>query len=151
MLYIKKSTLPGAGKGLFADRFIKKGTRIVEYTGDIITWKEYDKRAQKNHYRYLFYIDKNHCIDAYRHPEALARYANDARGAGKLAKVSNNSMYDVIGKKCYITAFRNIAPHSEILVGYGAGYWRDIQYNHRMEKLERRKKEKLKEKIKTKR
>ena len=31
--------LPGAGKGLFTDKPIKRGTRIVEYTGDIITYK----------------------------------------------------------------------------------------------------------------
>jgi hypothetical protein len=30
-LRIKRSLLPGAGKGLFTTKFIPKGTRIVEY------------------------------------------------------------------------------------------------------------------------
>ena len=144
MLYVKKSTLPGSGKGLFTDKFIKKGKRIVEYTGDIITYDEYDERVQKNHYGYLFYINKNRCIDAYGHPEALARYANDAKGIGIKKGVSNNSTYKIVGNKCYIYSFRNIAAHSEILVGYGAEYWRDIKYNQRLEAREKRKRKKLK-------
>ena len=39
---VKKSILPGAGKGLFAKEMIPKGTRIVEYKGEITTWKEVD-------------------------------------------------------------------------------------------------------------
>jgi hypothetical protein len=32
-LYLKKSHLPGAGKGLFTRKAIAKGSRICEYTG----------------------------------------------------------------------------------------------------------------------
>lgn len=140
MLYTKKSTLPHAGKGLFTDKFIKRGTRIVEYTGDIISYDEYDERVQKNHYGYLFYINKNRCIDAYGHPEALARYANDAKGMNKKKGVNNNSSYKIVGNKCYIYSFKNIPAHSEIFVGYGVSYWRDIKYNKRVEARERREK-----------
>jgi hypothetical protein len=140
MLYISKSKLPGAGKGLFTDTPIKKGTRIVEYTGDIITYKEYDERVQKNRYGYLFYINKNRCIDAYSHKEALARYANDAKGIGQKKGLSNNSKYEVIGNRCYIVAYRNIPAGGEILVGYGADYWRDIRYNRNLEKRRKKKK-----------
>ncbi|HKR06855.1 MAG TPA: SET domain-containing protein [Bacteroidia bacterium] len=144
MLYVKKSSLPHAGKGLFTDKFIKKGTRIVEYTGDIISYKEYDERVQKNRYGYLFYINKNRCIDAYNHPEALARYANDAKGIKTQKGLLNNSSYKIVGNKCYIYSFKNIPPYSEILVGYGAEYWSDIKYNRRLEASEKR--EKLKKK-----
>jgi|SRR6185436_7385036 len=144
MLYIKKSSLPHSGKGLFTDKFIKRGTRIVEYTGDIISYNEYDERVQKNHYGYLFYINKNRCIDAYNHPEALARYANDAKGSNKKKGINNNSAYKIVGNKCYIYSFKNIPEHAEILVGYGAGYWRDIKYNKRLEAREKRKKLKKK-------
>ncbi|PZR24775.1 MAG: SET domain-containing protein-lysine N-methyltransferase, partial [Azospira oryzae] len=44
-LYVKKSTLPGAGKGLFTKVFIPKGTRIIEYKGEVLTWKEVEKMA----------------------------------------------------------------------------------------------------------
>lgn len=36
-LYVKRSLLPGAGRGLFTKVPIKKGTRIVEYKGEIMT------------------------------------------------------------------------------------------------------------------
>lgn len=140
MLYISKSTLPGAGKGLFTDKPIKRGTRIVEYTGDIITYKEYDERVQKDRYGYLFYINKNLCIDAYDHKEALARYANDAKGIGQKKGVNNNSKYEIIGNRCYIVSYRNIPAGGEILVGYGADYWRDIRYNRKLEKSRKKKK-----------
>lgn len=139
MLYIKKSTLPGAGKGLFTDKPIKKGTRIVEYTGDIITYKEYEERVQKNRYGYLFYINKNRCIDAYNHKDALARYANDAKGLSRKKGISNNSKYEVIGNRCFIVAYRDIPAGGEILVGYGAEYWRDIRYNLKLEKKKKKK------------
>lgn len=133
--------MPRARKGLFTDKFIKKGSRIVEYTGDIITYKEYDERVQKDHYGYLFYINKNYCIDAYRHPEALARYANDAKGINKKKGVTNNAMYEIVEKKCFIVALKNIQPSEEILVGYGIEYWRDIIYNKRLEAREKRKRQ----------
>ena len=41
-LVIKKSTIPGAGKGLYTKKPIKKGNRIVEYKGKVSTWKEVD-------------------------------------------------------------------------------------------------------------
>jgi len=44
-MVIKKSSLPGAGKGLFTTVFIPKGTRIVEYKGQIVSWKEVEKMA----------------------------------------------------------------------------------------------------------
>jgi SET domain-containing protein len=142
MLYVKKSTLPSAGKGLFTDEFIKKGKRIVEYTGEIISFKEYDERVQKNQYGYLFYINKNRCIDAWNHPEALARYANDAKGIKTKKGLLNNSTYKIIGNKCFIYSFKNIQPGAEILVGYGAEYWRDIRYNRQLEARNKRRKEK---------
>lgn len=134
MLYIEKSLLPGAGKGLFTSKPIKKGKRIVEYTGDIITYKEYGERTQKNRYGYLLYINQYRCIDAFDHPEALARYANDANGLVKVKGLFNNSTYEIIGNRGYIVAFRNIPAHSEIFVGYGKNYWEDIKYNMRLRK-----------------
>ena len=54
-LVVKKSTLPGAGKGLFTKKLIPRGTRIAEYKGKITTWKEVDHRDGLN--AYIFYIN----------------------------------------------------------------------------------------------
>ncbi len=131
-IYVKKSTLPGAGKGLFTKVFIPKGTRIVEYKGEILTWKEVGKMAEDRN-GYVFYVNSKHVIDAWNHKNALARYANDARGITRIEGVRSNSEYIVYKKRCYITATRDIPAGSEIFVEYGAEYWQVIRYNIRLE------------------
>ena len=71
-LVVRKSRLPGAGKGLFTTKPIGEGTRIIEYRGEIIAWKEYEKRVKENKDGYLFFINRNHCIDAYPTPQYKA-------------------------------------------------------------------------------
>ena len=77
-LYVRRSTLKGAGMGLFTSKPIAKGTKIVEYKGRITTWKEVDDRNGLN--GYIYYVNRNHVIDAWTYKAALARYANDAMG-----------------------------------------------------------------------
>jgi hypothetical protein len=64
-LTVKTSQLPNSGKGLFTTTAIKKGTRIIEYLGEIIDWKEYEKRVERDEDGYLFFINKKVCIDAW--------------------------------------------------------------------------------------
>lgn len=137
-IYVKKSTLPGAGKGLFTKVFIPKGTRIVEYKGEILTWKEVGKMAEDRN-GYVFYVNSKHVIDAWNHKNALARYANDARGITRIEGVRSNSEYIVHRKRCYITATRDIPAGSEIFVEYGAEYWQVIRYNIRLEQTRKAK------------
>ena len=55
------------GRGVFATRYIRKGTRIVEYTGERITNKESDRRyddtKMKRHHTFLFTLDSKTVID----------------------------------------------------------------------------------------
>ena len=143
-LLVKKSSLPNAGKGLFVKRDVKKGERIVEYLGEIITEKELDKRAEKDIYGYAFYINRNRCIDAYYTPEALARYANDASGLVKVKGLSNNACYEIWKNRGWITAEKDIKAGSEIFVSYGKEYWKDMRYNYKLdqERLAEKKKAK---------
>jgi SET domain-containing protein len=76
-LYVKRSTIPDSGKGLFTRKFIPKGTRIVEYKGKITKWKDVVDEDGKN--GYIFYVNRNHVINALPTKKAFARYANDAR------------------------------------------------------------------------
>lgn len=137
-MVIKKSTLPGAGKGLFTKVFIPKGTRMVEYKGEIVTWKEVEKMADDRN-GYVFFFNNRYCIDAWKTKKGIAHYANDARGLVRVKGLTNNSEYVTEGKRCYIEATKDIPAGSEILVGYGAEYWQVIRYNLR---LEQRNKEK---------
>jgi uncharacterized protein len=130
-LRVKKSGLPGSGKGLFTKVFIPKGTRIIEYKGTITTWKEVDHDEGKN--GYIFYVKRNYVINAAPHPDALARYANDARGFTRVKGIVNNSEYETVGSRIYITAKRDIPAGSEILVEYGKEYWETLRYNLELE------------------
>jgi SET domain-containing protein len=136
-LRIKRSTLPGAGKGLFTTRFIPKGTRIVEYKGKISRWK--DANHQNGGNGYIYYVKRDHVIDALPRPKALARYANDAQGMIKVKGMSNNSDYVEDGLRVYIEAKKDIPKNSEIFVGYGKEYWDVIK---RFKKTQAKKKAK---------
>lgn len=128
-LTVKKSTLPNAGKGLFTNKPIKKGEKIIEYKGEIIDWKEYEKRVLKNKDGYLFFINKKRCIDAWSTPQHKARYANDAAGLSRVKGKRNNSDYIIFDDKCFIVSSRDIKAGEEIFVNYTKEYWDCIRYN----------------------
>jgi len=127
-LKIKKSTIPGCGNGLFTQKFIPKGIIITELTGKITTWKDAD--VTKNN-PYIFYVSRNHVIDARDQHESYARFINDASGHKRVYGFNNNSKYIIIGKRVFITAIKDISPGSEIFVSYGKEYWEALK-----EKLE---------------
>ena len=126
-LVVRRSTIPGSGKGLFTKEFIPKGTRIVEYKGKLTTWKEVKHDNGSN--GYIYYVTRNHVIDARTYTKALARYANDARGLQKIKGVTNNAAYAEDKLKVYIESTKDILPNSEILVSYGKEYWDTIRHN----------------------
>ena len=143
-LVVNRSSLPDAGKGLFTTVDIPKGTRIVEYKGRRVAWKDVNNDNGRN--GYIFYIYKDHVIDAEKDKNALARYANDARGLSIVAGLSNNSKYEIDNGKVYIESFRNIPAGAEIFVGYGKEYWDVIRYNKKLEAREKAKNAKKKTK-----
>lgn len=141
-LLVKKSRIPGAGKGLFTTKSYKKDQRIIEYRGEIIEWKEYSKRVKENKDGYLFFVRRNHCIDAFSTPQYKARYANDARGFVRVKGLNNNCVYETEGDRCYIVATRNINAGEEIFVDYTRDYWKVMRYNLRFYKAQELKKKK---------
>ena len=128
-LVVKKSKLPGAGKGLFTKKIIPKGTRIVEYKGRITSWKEVNHQKGEN--GYIFYVKRDHVIDAAPYKKAMARFANDARGINKKKGLANNAEYKEYGLRVFIVATKDIPAGSEIFVDYGKDYWKVIRYNRR--------------------
>ena len=131
-LFIKRSLIPGSGKGLFTKKPIAKGTRIVEYKGIVTTWKEVDDDNGRN--GYIYYINRNHVINAKPLTKTFGRYANDAEGLKKIKEVKNNARYVIDGLRVYIEAIKDIAPGGEILVRYGKEYWEIIRYNQKLAK-----------------
>lgn len=137
-LVVKKSLLPNAGRGLFTKVDIKKGTRIVEYKGEIVTWKEVEKMADDRN-GYVFFFNNKYCIDAWKTKKSVAHFANDAKGLTRIEGLKNNCEYVTEKKRCYIEAVKDIPKGSEIFVGYGAEYWQVIRYNIRLEEKNREK------------
>ena len=112
-LIVKKSQIPGSGKGLYTTKPIKKESKIIQYRGEEIGWKEYKERVDRDEDGYLFFFNKNKCVDAFHTPQYKARYANDANGFGRIKGLKNNSQYEIF-ENC-----RGRSPN--ILARYGAG------------------------------
>ena len=130
-LFVKSSTIPGAGKGLFTKEAIPKGSRIVEYKGRKTTWKEV-KNDDTNFYIYT--VNRNHVIDARRTLSALARYANDAKGFTRVKGITNNCVYVNDGTRAFIESVKNIPAGAEIFVDYTKEYWDVLKENIRAKK-----------------
>lgn len=63
---VRKSKIHGSG--VFAARQIRKGTRILEYTGDRVSHAEadrrYENRPEDDNHTFLFIVDSRTVIDA---------------------------------------------------------------------------------------
>ena len=67
------------GKGVYVIRPIKEGDTVLEYKGEIITWKKAEARhphdaSQPNH-TFYFHLDDGHVIDA-KHTGNSAKWIN---------------------------------------------------------------------------
>ena len=136
-LLVKKSTIPGAGKGLFTKKFIPKGKRIVEYKGKISTWKDVDHHDGLN--AYIYYVNRYHVIDSSNNKKNLARYANDAKGSQNGTKLMNNCHFVIEENRVFLESRRDIPPNSELLVAYGKEYWDILTFNKNQAALEKKK------------
>lgn len=133
-LVVKKSKIPGSGKGLYTTKPFNQADKIIEYRGEIIGWSEYNKRVERNEDGYLFYFNRNKCVDAFKTPQYKARFANDAAGLVRVKGLRNNSHYEIHNDKCYIVAARDIKAGEEIFCDYTKDYWKCVRYNIRLKK-----------------
>jgi uncharacterized protein len=130
-LVVKRSKLPGAGKGLFTKTFIPKHTLIAEYKGRLTTWKEVNGDHGSN--GYLYYVNRKLVIDAMPYKKSKARYANDAKGRMKVKGIVNNATYVEKDSRVFIQSKKDIAPGEEIFVEYGPEYWEAIRFNEKLD------------------
>ena len=94
-------------------RRIRKGTRIIEYTGERITNEEadrrYDDEKMSRHHTFLFTLDKRHVVDA-------ARGGNDARFINHSCDPNCEAVIE--DGKIFIEAIRTIQPGMELCYDY---------------------------------
>ena len=131
-LFVSGSSIPSTGKGLFTSKEIEKGELIIEYTGDVTNWESV-RHDPTN--LYIYFVSEDHVINANDHPEAIARYANDAKGLTKVKGLHNNSRFVNVEGKIFIKATRLISAGSEILVQYGKDYWDTVKKNKDLQKI----------------
>ncbi|PLZ02008.1 SET domain-containing protein-lysine N-methyltransferase [Burkholderia sp. WAC0059] len=102
------------GKGVFAAGAIEAGTRLIEYRGERISWKEALRRhphnpAEPNH-TFYFALDSGNVIDG-KVDGNSARWINHS--------CAPNCEAEEIDGHVYIHALRDIAPGEELFYDYG--------------------------------
>ncbi len=104
---------PLHGRGAFALRRIRKGTRVVEYTGEKISHAEADQRydddAMEQHHTLLMTVDRRWVIDA-------AVDGNESRFINH--SCDPNCEIVVHRGRVFIDALRDIDPGEELTYDY---------------------------------
>jgi hypothetical protein len=114
MIRVRNSRIHG--KGVFATRRIRKGTRIIEYVGERLTHEEADRRYEdhdvNDNHTFLFIVDKHTVIDAGVGGNA-SRFINHS---------CDGNCESVIEKgRVFIEAVRTIQPGEELGYDYEIG------------------------------
>jgi hypothetical protein len=102
------------GKGVFALTDLAEGEKLIEYIGEVITWKEALRRhphdpKDPNH-TFYFHIDEKHVIDA-KHGGNSSRWINHS--------CKPNCEADEEDGRVFIKALRNIKAGEELFYDYG--------------------------------
>ena len=112
---IKKSNIDRKGRGLYAIKDIKSGTKIINYVGNIITKKKTEKSEKFNNAKpiYLFNLNNRYDLDG-DVSWNTARLINHS--------CSNNCDYNGAGLKLWVVAIKDIKKGEELTCDYGFGY-----------------------------
>lgn len=103
------------GKGVYALVDLAEGETLIEYTGEVITWDEAQRRhphdpADPNH-TFYFHIDDGHVIDA-KHGGNSSRWINHSCSPNCEAEETEDG-------RVFIRALRNIPAGDELFYDYG--------------------------------
>ena len=108
------------GRGAFALRRIRKGTRIVEYLGERVSHREadqrYEDREERDNHTFLFIVDARTVIDA-------GVGGNDARFINHSCDPNCETVIEE--RRVFIEALRTIQPGEELHYDYQLGRSQD--------------------------
>ena len=109
------------GRGVIARKDIPKGTRLIEYTGELINNAEADRRYEDDkmsrHHTFLFILNSRWCVDAAVGGN-ISRFINH--------KCDPNCIAWIVGKHIWIDALKDIRKGEEL--GYEYEYDFDPKY-----------------------
>lgn len=138
---VKKSLLPGAGLGLFANRDFKKGESLGPYKGKLLTMKECYMEKYLPHWSHMLDIEhlgKGNYVAIHPPKNMLLRYINHAptqvNGKKIKGKKSINVAFSEISEPPYIeiVAIKNIEKGDEFFLYYGPGFSRSYLNNPKL-------------------
>jgi SET domain-containing protein len=128
-LYVQASTIPNAGKGLFALKRIAANNIIGEYVGvQLPVSASFDTSLDRSYFmQTLPYYDRGNgakifafIIDG-KQMDNKMRWINDPR----YDKARLNAIAKQTGEgRLFVYSLRAIHPGEEILMNYGADYWK---------------------------
>lgn len=127
-LVIKKSLIPGAGKGVFTKASIEKESIIAEFTGEKISHTIGIARFILKQSHSILYLNKTYSLDSLKDKNCIATYINDAKGLTKIPYLRNNADMVITRGRIFVIAKRNIKAGEELYVSYGSSYWKAITY-----------------------
>ena len=112
---IKKSNIDRNGRGLYATKDIKVGTRIIDYVGKIITKKKSDESEKFDNSKPIYLFNLNNKFDL------------DGSGSSNTARLinhscSNNCDYEGQGLKLWVVSIKDIKKGEELTCDYGFAY-----------------------------
>ena len=117
---VKKSNIDKNGRGLYATKDIKAGTRIINYVGKIITKKQTKEFEKFDNSKPIYLFDLN------------SRYDLDGNVSWNTARLINHSClnncdYEGKGLKLWVNANRDIKMAEELTCNYGFSYDSDYK------------------------
>ena len=118
---IKKSTIPNAGKGLFAKKDFGKGDAIVRYTGDMVKTENGEKPEGFKNSHYVLELSEMRAIDAARTNAADGRLINSPKG---FPQARANCRFAADHRRGIVTirAQRKIKKGEELFINYGRNF-----------------------------
>ncbi len=129
MWKVKKSKVHG--NGVFATQEIPRGTKIIEYVGDIVTKAEGDRRSgrrikkflnsNKTGSVYIFELNKTHDIDGFV-TRNKARFINHS--------CDPNCEVDIIKDRIWISSIKKIKKGQELSYDYGYSFDKEDYKDH---------------------
>ena len=117
---IKKSKIDSKGRGLYATKDIKAGTKIINYIGKILTNKEVDESNKFDNTKPIYLITLN------------KRFTLDGDFSWNIAGLinhscNNNCDYEGKGLKIWVSAIKDIKKGEEFTCDYGFSFDKDYK------------------------
>lgn len=105
------------GRGVYAARNLKKGERVIEYKGELISWKECDRRPPSDpddpfHTFFFSLSDGKHVIDA-------SVGGNDARWINHSCNPNCETEEDDEARRVFVVTTRDVNAGEELNYDYG--------------------------------